>query len=164
MRRLVILLGLILAAPLAAHAQRFDLFGGYTYARFEQQGGDTNTNGWAGSITYKFSPYLGLEGAFTGNYGTLFKESASIHNFYVGPQLSLPMRRYSPFVHVLLGVMRLSVPALKKSAFSTEVGGGLDIRANDYLSIRVIEADVVTGDLTSTSSDGRICAGVVLHF
>lgn len=163
MRRLVILLGLMLAAPLTAHAQRFELFGGYTYARFEQTAKDANTNGWASSITYKFNPYLGLTGAFTGNYGTLFNESASIHNFYAGPQLSLPIR-YSPFVHVLLGAMRLSMPTLKKTVFSTEVGGGLDIQANQYLSIRVIEADVVTGDLTSTSSDGRICAGIVFHF
>lgn len=163
MRRFAVLLGLLLAVPLTAHAQRFDLFGGYTYARFEQTARDSNTNGWASSITYKFNSYLGVSGAFTGNYGTLFSESMSVHSFYVGPQLSLPMR-YSPFVHVLIGGMHLSMPTLKDTAFSTEVGGGLDIQASKRWSIRAIEADVVTGNLGSTSSDGRICFGVVFHF
>lgn len=165
MRRYGILLGLLMLTlmPTAAHAQRFDLFGGYTYARFEQQGGDANTSGWATSLTYKLNSYIGLTGALSGNYATLYTQSTSFHGFYGGPQLSLPMR-YSPFVHVLLGDMHLSMTTLTKDSFSTEVGGGLDIRYNDYLSIRVIEADVVTGTFGSTSSDGRLCFGVVFHF
>ena len=163
MRKLVMLIGLSLLAPVAAQAQKFEVFAGYSFARFEQMGGDANTSGWEGSFTFKFSPYVGLTGAFTGNYGSLFKESMNIHSYYVGPQLSLPMR-YSPFVHVLLGDLRLSLPGLRKNAFSTEVGGGMDIRVNTHLSIRAIEADVVTGDLKSTSSDGRISSGIVVHF
>jgi hypothetical protein len=104
-----------------------------------------------------------VTGAFTGNYGTLFNESMSLHDFYVGPQLSLPMR-YSPFVHVLVGDMRLSLQTLHKNAFSVEVGGGLDIRVNHYLSIRAIEADAVTGNIQPSQSDGQICSGLVLHF
>lgn len=163
MRRFAILLGLLMAMPMAAHAQKYELFGGYSYARFEQTGGDANTSGWAASLTYKFNSYLGLTGAFRGNYSTLLTQPMSVHGFYGGPQLSLPTR-YSPFVHVLLGDMRLSMATVKKNAFSAEVGGGLDIRVKDYLSIRAIEADVVTGNLTSTSSDGRLCFGVVFHF
>lgn len=163
MRRVAILLGLMLLAPAAARAQQFDFFAGYSYARFEQAGGDANTNGWEAALTYKFTSYLGVTGAFTGNYGSLFQESMNIHAYYFGPQVSLPFR-YSPFVHVLFGGIRLSIPALQKTAFSTQVGGGLDIRVNNYLSIRAIEADVVTGDLQSTSSEGRISSGIVFHF
>jgi len=163
MRKLALLLTLSFCAPVAAHAQKFDLFGGYSYARFEQKGGDANTSGWEGQLIYKLTPFLGVVGDATGNYGTLFSKSMSVHNFYGGVQLSWPAH-YSPFVHVLLGGMHFSSSGVTHTAFSTEVGGGLDIRVNHYLSIRAIQADVVTGDLVSTSSDGRISTGLVLHF
>lgn len=72
--------------------------------------------------------------------------------------------RYSPFVHVMLGDMRLSLATLQKNAFSTAWGGGLDIRVNHYLSVRAIEADAVTGNIKPSQSDGQICAGLVVHF
>lgn len=164
MRKVAFLLCLFLLAPIAARAQKFDLFGGYSYGRFEQKGGDANTNGWEASLTYKLNSYVGIVGDLTGNYGTLFQRSMSVHNFYGGARIMLPMR-YSPFVHVLLGGMRFGSRDLgNHTAFSMKVGGGLDIYVNHYLSIRAIQADVVTGDLTSTSEDGRISTGLVLHF
>jgi Outer membrane protein beta-barrel domain len=164
MRKVAFLLCLFLLAPVAARAQKFDLFGGYSYARFEQKGGDVNASGWEAALIYKVNSYVGIVGDFTGNYGTLFQKSMSVTNIYGGVQVGLPMLHYSPFVHVLLGGMHLSIPSVTHTAFSTEVGGGLDIHVNHYLSIRAIQADVVTGDLTSTSADGRISTGVVFHF
>ncbi len=163
MRRLAVLLGLLTLAPMAAHAQRFDLFGGYTMAEFDEPHQLAYTSGWTTSLTYKFSPYFGLSGAVRGNYGTLFNESTNVHGFYVGPQLSLPIR-YSPFVHVLVGDMRWSMTTVERNAISTEVGGGLDIRVKPYMSIRAIEFDVVTGNITPSSNNGRFCFGVVFHF
>lgn len=157
------LLGLLLALPAAARAQKFDLFAGYSQEGLDQTASDSHTNGWEGSLTYKFNAYFGLTGAFTGNYGSLFGESMNLHDFYLGPQLSVPMR-YSPFVHVMLGDMRLSLATLQKNAFSTAWGGGLDIRVNHYLSVRAIEADAVTGNIKPSQSDGQICAGLVVHF
>lgn len=164
MRRVALLLCIFLLVPMAAQAQKFDLFAGYSFARFEQMGGDENTSGWEASLGYKLSPYLSAVGDVTGNYGTLFQKSLNVHNYYGGLQVQLPMR-YSPFVHVLLGGMRVSIPGLARTAFSTEWGGGLDIRVTRYLSVRAIEADVVTGTAKSlTSEDGHITAGIVLHF
>lgn len=163
MRKVALFLTLFFFAPLAAHAQRYDLFGGYSYARFEQRGSNANTNGWEAQLIYKFTPYLGAVGDVTGNYGTLLSKSMSVHSLYGGLQLSLPMH-YSPFVHVLIGGMHFSSNGVTHTAFSTEVGGGLDINVNHYFSIRAIQADVVTGDLVSTSSDGRISTGLVFHF
>lgn len=163
MRKIVMLTGFLLLLPIAAQAQKFDVFAGYSYEQLDQTGSGANTNGWEGSLTYKFNSYIGLTGAFTGKYGTLFGESMNLHDFYVGPQLSLPMR-YSPFVHVLFGDMRLSLATLRKNAFSTEWGGGLDIRVNQHLSVRAIEADAVTGNIKPSQSDGQICAGLVIRF
>jgi hypothetical protein len=163
MRRLAVLLAFLMLAPVAARAQNFDIFAGYSYEQLDQPGPDAKTSGWEASLTYKINPYLGVTGAFTGNYGTVLGYTMNLHDFYVGPQLSLPMR-YSPFVHVLFGDMRLSLPGLLTNAFSMQLGGGLDIRVNHYLSIRAIEADAVTGNIYPTSSAGHICSGIVLHF
>ena len=157
------MLGFLLLSPAIARAQKFDIFAGYSYEQLDQTGSDAHSSGWEGSLTYKFTSYLGITGTFTGNYGTLFSESMNLHDFYVGPQLSLAMR-YSPFAHVLLGDMRISLATLHRNAFSTEWGGGLDIHVNHYLSIRAIEADVVTGNIQPSQSDGQICTGFVLHF
>jgi hypothetical protein len=163
MRKIAVLLGLLFLAPAIARAQKLDVFAGYSYEQLDQIGGDAHTSGWEASLTYKFTSYLGVTGAFTGNYGTLFGESMSLHDFYVGPQVSIPMR-YSPFVHVLLGDMRIGLATLHRNAFSTEWGGGLDIHVNHYLSIRAIEVDVVTGNIQPSQSDGQICTGLVVHF
>lgn len=163
MRKILFFVGLWLLMPMMAHAQRYDIFGGYSYDQLDQPGSDTKTSGWEGSVTFKWSSYIGFTGAFSGNYGMLFNQSMTLYSFYAGPQLSLPMR-YSPFVHVLVGDMKLSLSILHKTAFSTEVGGGLDIRVNHFLSIRAIEADAVTGDIQPTSTAGHICSGIVLHF
>jgi hypothetical protein len=162
-RKTAILLSLFLLAPVVAQAQKVDVFAGYSYDQLDQPGSDAKTSGWEGAVTFKWTSYLGATAAFTSNYGTLFGESMNLHTFYAGPELSLPMR-FSPFVHVLFGEMRLSLPQLQEVAFSTEVGGGLDIRVNHYFSVRVIEADTVTGDIHPTSNAGHISSGLVLHF
>jgi hypothetical protein len=162
MRKVIVLLGFLLLTSGAVHAQKFDIFAGYSYEQLDQPGSDAKTSGWEGSLTYKINSYIGVTGAATGNYGNLCG-SMNLHDFYVGPQLSLPMR-FSPFVHVLFGDMRLSLPGQITNAFSVQVGGGLDIRVNHYLSIRAIEADAVTGNIYPTSSAGHICSGLVLHF
>ena len=164
MRRAALLLCVFLVAPAAAQAQRYDLFAGYSFARYEQMGGDENASGWEASLAYKVTPYVAAVGDVTGNYGTLFQKSMNVHNYYGGLQVQLPMR-YSPFVHVMLGAMRVSIPGIAHTAFSTEWGGGMDIRVNHYFSVRAIEADVVTGTARSlTSEDGHISAGIVIHF
>lgn len=163
MRRFALLLGLLMLAPMAAHAQRFDLFGGYTLAEFDETRQLAYTSGWAASLTYKFNSYLGVSGALRGNYATLFSEPTDAYGFYVGPQISLP-GRYSPFVHVLFGDLRWNMTTVERNALSTEVGGGLDIRYKSYLSFRPIEFDVVTGNISPSSNNGRFCFGVVFHF
>jgi hypothetical protein len=163
MRKLAVLLGLLMVTPMAAHAQKFDLFGGYTLAEFDEPHQEVYASGWTASLTYKFGPYFGLTGAVRGNYGTFFTGPTNFYGFYVGPQLSLPMR-YSPFVHVMVGNLRMNMPTVERTPISTEVGGGLDIRVKPYMSIRAIEFDVVTGNITPSGNNGRFCFGLVFHF
>lgn len=164
MRKIAFVLGLFLAAPLATHAQKFDVFTGYSLLRVDETPSDVSMNGWEGSVEYKFSDYLGVTADVSAHYGTIFgTESMNIHGYYFGPELRL-QKRVSPFVHVMLGDTRLSIPGEIGNHFSVVLGGGADLRINDLLSIRLIQADFPTGNLVSTSVDGRISTGLVFHF
>ena len=164
MRKIALILGLFLAAPLAAHAQKFDVYAGYSFLRVEGTPSDISMNGWEGSVTYRISDYLGIVGDVSANYGTIFgTESMNIHGYYGGPEVRLS-ERVSPFVHAMIGDLRLSIPGEIVNKPSFLLGGGVDLRVNDLLSIRLIQADVPTGNLISTSADGRISVGLVFHF
>ncbi|MFZ0211370.1 MAG: outer membrane beta-barrel protein [Candidatus Acidiferrales bacterium] len=164
MRKIAFFIGIFLLAPLAAHAQKFDVFTGYSFLRVEGTPSDISMNGWEGSITYKISDYFGIKGDLSTHYGTIFgDESMNIHGYYVGPELRL-QKRVSPFVHVMVGDLRLSIPGEIGNHFSVAIGGGADLRVNSFLSIRLIQADIPTGNLKSTSTDGRISTGLVFHF
>ncbi|HEV2288187.1 MAG TPA: outer membrane beta-barrel protein [Candidatus Acidoferrales bacterium] len=164
MRKIALIFGLFLAAPLATQAQRIDVFTGYSLLRVDENPSNISMNGWEGSVEYKFSDYLGVKADFSANYGTILgTKNMNIHGYYVGPELRLK-KRISPFVHVLLGDTRLSIPGEIGNHFSVVLGGGADLRINDLLSIRLIQADIPTGNLVSTSVDGRISTGLVFHF
>lgn len=165
MNKIAFILIFALFAPFAAHAQskKFEVFAGYAFHRVEGFPSNANMNGWEGSLTYKFTSYLGVTADTSADYGTLTNSRINFHTFYVGPQVSLP-RRISPFVHVLLGVSRSSVFGVTSKTFSTAIGGGVDYRATSLISIRMIQVDVITGATKNTSSDGRISTGIVFRF
>ena len=165
MNKIVFILLCVLFAPFATHAQskKFDFFAGYAFHRVEGFPSNANMSGWEGSLTYKFTPYLGVTADTSADYGTLTNSRINFHTIFVGPQVSLP-RRISPFVHVLLGVSRSSVFGVTSSTFSTALGGGVDYRATSLFSIRMVQVDVITGSTKNTSSDARISTGIVFHF
>jgi len=165
MKKIAFLLVLILCVPLAAQAQRrkFEAFLGYSLQHVEGMPSNANLNGWEGSLTYKLTPFLGITGDTTANYGTLTNSSINFHSYLAGVQASLP-RRFTPFVHVLAGISRSSVFGNVSHTFSMAIGGGVDYRATHFISIRLIQADELTGATKQTSSDVRISTGIVLRF
>lgn len=165
MKKIACIFVFLLCTPLAAQAQnnQVEVFAGYSYVRADGMPSNASLQGWDGSVTYKVSSYLGITGDVSGNYGTLTGSAMNLHSYLFGPQVCLP-RRFSPFVHALFGASRSSVFGGTRTAFSVAIGGGLDLRATDHLSLRLIQADVITGNLKSTSSDGRIATGIVFRF
>ena len=70
-RKLSLLCGLIFLISLTAHAQdsdKVELYGGYSYLRFDNSP-SFNQNGWEVSGEYKFSSWLGARADFSGDYG-----------------------------------------------------------------------------------------------
>ncbi|MGH9710153.1 MAG: outer membrane beta-barrel protein [Candidatus Acidiferrales bacterium] len=165
MNKIAFILILALFAPFAAQAQskKIEVFVGYSFQRVEGFPANANMSGWEGSLKYKFTPYLGVRGDVSAQYGTLTGSRINYHNILVGPEVSLP-RKISPFVHVLLGNGRSSVFGVTGNAFAVAIGGGVDYHVTDMISIRMAQFDVITGSTKQTSSDGRFSAGIVLHF
>jgi hypothetical protein len=90
----------------------------------------------------------------------------------VGPQLRFP-GPISPFAHFLVGVAHESIGTSAnaltsgptQNAFSSAVGGGLDLKVLPFISLRPIQIDyLLTHFNSSTQNQFRYSAGVVVRF
>jgi opacity protein-like surface antigen len=147
-----------------------EVFGGYSWA-----GG--NFHGWNSSVTANVTKRLGIVADFSGHYGEelegpiVVKENA--HSALFGPRFSFGGKRATPFVYGLVGLTRFHQSATisgqrfseSDSGFSSAVGGGLDVRVNDRLAIRVFQIDYFRPTFFGEAHNrGRLAFGVVLHF
>lgn len=178
------------AATICRAQDKIELFAGYSYVRGTVQvtpnvplsscpalcGPVTqhvNLSGWEFSGTYKANAVFGVIGDFGGQYGTLNGGSTHLQTYLFGPQVSIPAR-ISPFGRVLFGVAHETVgtfnaPAFfspgSDTAFASAFGGGIDMKAAPFLSLRLIQADYLrTRFFGHTQNQPRISAGLVLHF
>jgi hypothetical protein len=163
LRKLSLLAGLFLVVALSAHAQgigdKVELFGGYSYMRFDGSP-STNLNGWELSAQYRVAKWLGGLADLDGTYGS----GASVHTFLFGPQVSWPAR-ISPFAHVLLGGAHFSASGVGDTSFSTAIGVGIDAKLMHEVSWRVIQGDYVTTRFFgSTQNNVRVSSGIVVRF
>ena len=171
------------APPLAP--TRIELYGGYGY--FRPLGGTIATRrydeiqpGAVGSATYYFSRYFGVQ-----LEGEAFPRGRndSVGTIEAGAVARYPYGRFSPFVHVLGGVVRQRGPALQPPTYgwAGSGGAGLDYVVPGFqhqLAIRVAEADFqythvdfgkialpegLTGGLGEIKAY-RLSAGIVFRF
>jgi opacity protein-like surface antigen len=189
---LIALLGF--AACSAQAQDKIEVFGGYSYLRASTSWDETlrcpgppcpvtivnsklNLNGWEVSGRYKMKPWLGLGADFSSHYGSFNGIKYHELTYLFGPQISLP-GKVSPFAHVLVGgahstsgtvVSPNSLVAAAggspNNAFAAAVGAGIDIKIAPLVSFRPVQIDyLATRFNSSTQSQPRISAGVVLHF
>lgn len=174
MKRLFYIAGMMLLLSCSAMAQdtpKAEVFGGYSY------GGEA-THGWNTSITGNVNEWFGLEGELSGLYTNIreadSEEKIRTHSFLFGPRISIRRnKRVTPFVHALFGASHLRTRATEQgqtfsfsdTSFGTVLGGGLDVRVNNHIAIRVIQVDYVrTSFFDETQNKGRISAGIVFRF
>ncbi len=194
--RVVFLLTLALLLTTVALAQdaqsKVDIFGGYSWEapgrigvpvrRCSQvteavvctsqivPGGPTvkvnGGNGFGTSVTYNFTNHLGLTGDFSHHWA----DQANSWHLLGGPKLFFHLDNVTPFAEVLVGVTHVS-PHLSSNAtgLGVAVGGGLDIDINKRLSWRVIQADWVRSQFSTSAGLGvghmngaRLQGGLVL--
>ncbi|HKP84854.1 MAG TPA: outer membrane beta-barrel protein [Blastocatellia bacterium] len=186
---------LLIALSTPARAQeppRVEVFGGYSFLRFE---GGGSLHGWNASVAINFNRYVGLATDFSGHYGSqsltlvvsnpLFPgmitvksdSDTSVHTLLTGPRLSYRKNeRLTPFAHTLFGVSHLRTKAVSTvgdlsseinfgdNAFTMAIGGGLDLKLSESIGLRLIQADyLLTRFGGGTQGNARISVGLVLH-
>ncbi len=94
--------------------------------------------GWGTDVTLNFNKYLGATADFSGHYS----DAANVSTFMFGPTLNLRTEHFTPFLHALVGLARLSPNNLgSHNGVGTAVGGGIDMYFNNKFALRLIEAD-----------------------
>ena len=179
-RRKLVLVILLFALPvvvpslaLGQEAPRFDVFGGYSYLRFDSPSigiaDYSNLSGWNAGATFNIKRRWGVAVDFSGHYGS----ELHLYNFMIGPQYTWRREKSKFFVHGLIGKAqnrvenvvqpgRIGVESVGR-AFAA--GGGYDIDVSPRFSIRVFQADYLnTSTFGTTQSDVRVSTGVVVHF
>jgi opacity protein-like surface antigen len=150
---------------------------------------NSNFNGWDGSLEFKFIPWLGGVADFGGNYGAPrvtpaceaipsppcgpFDATTHVQTFLFGPRVSVPISRFTPFAHVLLGAGHISasgtIPgggnfSTSDTVFTTAVGGGLDYKLVKGLAWRFQGDDLHTRFFNSAQNNLRLTTGIVFRF
>ena len=165
-------------------------------------------NGFDASATWNVSRYLGIKAAVSGHVekdtfadvfetgpGETFTARVSsnerLYSLLAGIQLrdSESAARWTPFGHALIGAARqtarLRLPGVfdaesKETALAVRIGGGLDLRLNDRIDLRLIEVNYapvfaedrpLTGDGIDvpitihgrTANNWTVGFGVVVH-
>jgi hypothetical protein len=154
---------------MAQEHPKAELFGGYSYQRFE----GFNVHGWNASIMANIKSWFAIGGDFGGAYGSVEKVGVSIdtnlYSFMFGPQFSSRIHKVTAFTHVLVGGTRGSArvnqgsPLVGEFAVALMAGGGLDINLGKSLAVRVIQADYHSAWGDSGRGDGlRVSAGLVI--
>lgn len=173
----VVFILILLSAAAAAQVPGGNVYVGYSYLRASLPTGDTNLNGWNGSVEVKVLPFIGLVGDFSGNYGSQtvlgafflpVNASISQHNFLFGPRASFTIAKFRPFVHALIGASHISESATgfsdSSTSFADALGGGIDYHLIPLISWRLQIDDLQTRFFNARQDDFRVSTGIVVHF
>ncbi len=165
---------LMLGASGSAQAQgagdtpRVQVFGGYSYTRFDSPSfGFSNPSGLNG---YTFAPAFNLIHGFgvvaevSGQYGS----NLNFRDITVGPQFLYPKGKAMFFAHLMIGDARSLVQVgtgEEDTARAVAVGGGMDYDLTRRFAIRVFQVDYIHTTLFSeTQNNYRFSTGLVYRW
>jgi opacity protein-like surface antigen len=170
----------VLSIASAASAQiptSGNIFIGYSYSRESAGlGGPTtvNLNGWEGSLEGKFLPWIGLVGDFGAGYGSVTEFVAGVggpskvdirkYTYLFGPRVSVPIGRFTPFAHFLVGAGHVNDGGVTDTSFATAVGGGIDYRLIHGVAVRLQGDNVHTRFFDSGQDHFRFSTGIDFRF
>ena len=178
MKKIALLMGLLLVVGFRASAQdmnKVDIFGGYSYLRFNPGSGASsiNLNGGVGSFAYNLTDHIAGVAELGGNHGTLSGVGVTSFSYLFGPKIYAKMEKVTPFAQVLFGGVHGSCSDCSASAnaFGMALGGGVDWNVHDRISVRLAQVDYVYTrfstdlvELGSSQNNFRYSVGVVIHF
>ena len=139
-----------------------------------------NLHGWEASFEGKIVPFVGIVGDVSGHYGSQsFTEltpngpqninvTGHEQEYLVGPRLSVPVGKFTPFAEAMAGVAHIhtggTLPSPSNTSFAYAVGGGLDYRILGPIALRAEGDYLRTKFFNSTQNNLRLSAGVAFHF
>lgn len=144
-------------------APRAEIFVGYSY--YDPGAGSQGIDkGFNTAVTWNFNKYIGVTFDTSGHYG----DEANVGNFGFGPTVRLPIDRFTPFAHALLGFQKASPIGAEDTGFLAMLGGGVDLRLTRLLSWRIIQVDWVRANHTFFGVDddfngARVGGGLVFN-
>ena len=162
-----------------------NIFLGYSYENTSSSTLDAslsrpNLQGWEASFEGKLLPWIGIVGDVSGHYGSqsfveptpagpvTINVTGHEQEYLVGPRLSVPVGKFTPFAEVIVGVAHIhtggTLPGPSNTSFATAVGGGLDYRLIRPVALRVEGDYLRTTFFSSTQNNLRLSLGVVLRF
>lgn len=142
----------------------------------------TGLNGWEGSLEGKLAPWVGIVADLSGHYGShdllvcsfvlppcsTFKFNAHTYTFMFGPRVSVPIGKFTPFAHALLGAGHITTRGDSISASSTSlayaIGGGLDYKLIKGVAWRFQGDEVYTHFFGGHQGHFRFSTGVDFRF
>lgn len=153
MKKLFLVVALTVSS-LPAMAADVDVFGGYSLLNADSltgSGRDT-MNGWQTSASAYFTGRLGVAADLGGHYktysdlGVPASVSVSSFEYLFGPQIKLPVKKLTPFAHVLFGGLHQSADAGilgngSANGFMMGIGGGVDLDVHQHVAIRLVQVD-----------------------
>ena len=169
-------------------SDRVQIFGGYSYVYPDfSLTGPTGMSGWNASATFATKHHWGFVADFSGyypgyNFGcTGCGQSAKVHTFLFGPQVSFTRGRLTPFARFLLGDSHITtaldgVPNYQtftsNNAFTFGAGGGVDFGLTRRFALRGQVDWLHNGFQTSDNQRSnetspnvvRVSTGIVFRF
>lgn len=173
------------------HAPAGEIFGGYSFSRFNVKTpldkGNFDQHGGTGSFAFNVNRWFGMVADFAGYHvtGLPANTSGEFFTYLFGPKFSHRGPRWTPFAQFLFGAAHaksnvsqpstptpgttfFSAASIHPNAFATALGGGLDLTLSKHLAWRVLQADYL---LTKFDDGGnnhqnnfRIATGLVFRF
>ncbi|MEJ2109194.1 MAG: outer membrane beta-barrel protein [Acidobacteriota bacterium] len=182
MKRIFVCAALFLslsAVAIAEDARPIEIFGGYSYAQFNGanpgENLDIHLHGWNASLTININNWAGFVSDFGGVYRSVpeYRQQFKIHSILFGPKFTARTGRVSPFAQILFGPANLNVIDLRtdqedysSSDFSMSVGGGLDVRINDFIAVRPAQVEywgIRDGESGNFTYNFRYSGGIVFR-
>jgi opacity protein-like surface antigen len=187
MRKFACLMGLVLLLSVRASAQdhsKVDVFGGYSFLRYEpgRPLQPINYNGGVGSISYNPIDWIGFVGEIGGYHTDRVRSAPGISSnavsYLFGPKIYMSRGKITPFGQVLFGGTRVSCSNCggtpSENAFTMAIGGGFDWNAGRHFAVRLgqVEYLMTTFKGTTTSNfatddrqnNFRYSVGVLFRF
>lgn len=149
---LIFILSFATLAAAQESVPKGEVFGGYSNLSTER----SSINGFSVAVAGNISDRIALVGDVAG-YG---KNGINLGTFLAGPRYNFRNNsRFTPYVQGLAGV---SAPV---ATFAFAVGGGLDYKMSDHISLRLIQAEYLQfRNDRNFSNNVRISTGIVFSF